>query len=193
VTIKELRREQILSAATKIFSEKTYHGASLKDIGDAVGLRKSSLYHYISSKEKLLVEIVLGALRAMDKGLAQVENTDLTPVERLRQIIREHVKFQVEYREAGSLFISERHIISSLALAEVSEIFERRDRLLARTLKEGAEMGLYRPVDIRIVSLAILGACNSVLLWHRPSGRLSYEEIADCFFEFFHRGLSVTS
>ena len=193
MTIKELRREQILSAATKIFSEKTYHGASLKDIGDAVGLRKSSLYHYISSKEKLLVEIVLGALRAMDKGLAQVENTDLTPVERLRQIIREHVKFQVEYREAGSLFISERHIISSLALAEVSEIFERRDRLLARTLKEGAEMGLYRPVDIRIVSLAILGACNSVLLWHRPSGRLSYEEIADRFFDFFHRGLSVTS
>ena len=156
-------------------------------------MRKSSLYHYISSKEKLLVEIVLGALRAMDKSLAQVENLDLTPVERLRQIIREHVKFQVEYREAGSLFISERNIISSLALDEVTEIFERRDRLLASTLKKGVEMGLYRPVDVRIVSLAILGACNSVLLWHRPSGRLSYKEIADCFFEFFHRGLSATS
>jgi len=65
--------------------------------------------------------------------------------------------------------------------------------MLVRTLQEGIEMGLFRPVDIRVASLAIVGLCNSVLFWYQPSGRLSYDEIADSFFQVLHHGLSATS
>jgi len=190
---KEPRRDQILRVATRIFCEKTYHGTTLKDIADAVGILKGSLYYYITSKEKLLADIILEALQALNKNLLRVENADLTPVERLRQIIVEHVKYNAKYREAGTLFLTEKHVISSLDMDEVAEIFKRRDRLLVRTLKEGIETGLFRPVDIRVASLAIVGLCNSVLFWYRPAGRLSYDEIADSFFQVLHHGLSATS
>ncbi len=190
---KEPRRDQILRVATRIFCEKTYHGTTLKDIADAVGILKGSLYYYITSKEKLLADIILEALQALNKDLLRVENADLTPVERLRQIIVEHVKYNAKYREAGTLFLTEKHVISSLDMDEVAEIFKRRDRLLVRTLKEGIETGLFRPVDIRVASLAIVGLCNSVLFWYRPAGRLSYDEIADSFFQVLHHGLSATS
>jgi len=53
---KESRTDQILKTATKIFSEKTYHGTTLQDIADAVGMLKGSLYYYITGKKKLLAE-----------------------------------------------------------------------------------------------------------------------------------------
>ena len=188
---KESRRDQILKAATRIFSEKTYHGATLKDIADAVGMLKGSLYYYIASKEKLLADIILEAVHTLNEDLVRVENANLSPVERLRQIVREHVKFNAIYREAGILFVTERNVISSLEMGELIESFGRRDKLLARTLNEAIEMGLYRPVDVRITSLAIVGLCNSVLFWVKPSGRLSYNVIANSFFELIHDGLSA--
>ena len=191
---KESRRDQILKTATKIFCEKTYHGTSLQEIASAVGMRKGSLYYYISSKEKLLADIILDALQTLNEDLLRVENADLTPVERLRQVVREHVKFNAKYREVGTLFLTERNTISSLdEMDKMMQIFERRDKLIVKTLREAIEAGVYRPVDIRITSLAIVGLCNSVLFWYRPSGRLSYDEIADAFFELLHQGLSMTS
>ena len=189
---KKSRREQILKEATRIFSEKTYHGTTLKDIADAVGILKGSLYHYISSKDKLLSDIILEAAHTLNEDLVRVEHLKLDPIERLRQIVKEHVKFNAIYREAGTLFLTEKNTISSLEMGELMKIFGRRDRLLARTLSEAIEKGLYRAVNIRITSLAIVGMCNSVLFWIKPSGRFSYEEIADSFFELIDHGLSVT-
>ncbi len=192
VESKESRRDQIIKAATRIFSEKTYHGTTLKDIADAVGMLKGSLYYYITSKEKLLAGIILEAVHTLNEDLVRVENANLTPVERLRQIVREHVKFNAIYREAGTLFLTEKNVISSLEMGELIEIFGRRDKLIARTLNQAVEMGLYRPVDINITSLAIVGLCNSVLFWISPTGRLTYEDIADSFFELIDHGLSAT-
>ncbi len=121
----------------------------------------------------------------------RVENADLTPVERLRQIVIEHVKFNAIYREAGTLFLTEKHVISSLEMGELMKIFRRRDKLLTRTLNEGIETALFRAVDVRITSLAAVGLCNSILFWIRPSGRLSYEQIADDFFALIFDGLSL--
>ena len=190
---KESRRDQILKTATKIFCEKTYHGTTLQEIASAVGILKGSLYYYITSKEKLLADIILDALQTLNEDLLWVENADLTPVERLRQVVREHVKFNAKYREVGTLFLTEKNAISSLEeIDKMMQIFERRDKLIARTLREAIEAGVYRPADIRITSLAIIGLCNSVLFWYRPSGRLSYDEIADAFFALLHQGLSIT-
>lgn len=191
VESKRSRRDQILSAATRIFSEKTYHGTTLQDIADAVGMLKGSLYYYIDSKAKLLADIIIEAAKTLNEDLVRVENADIGPVERLKQIVREHVKFNAIYREAGTLFLTEKNVISSLEMSELVEIFARRDRLLARTLSQAIEAGLYRQVDIRITSLAIVGLCNSVLFWVQPAGRFSYEEIADAFFALMHDGLSV--
>jgi len=190
---KEPRRDQILRIARRIFSEKTFHGTTLQDIADAVGMLKGSLYYYITSKERLLADTIIDTAHKFDEDLERVKRANLPPVERLRQIIREHINFNTKYRETGSLFLTERHVISSLDMTELTEIFDHRDKLLAETLSEAIEMGLYRPVEIRFTTLAIVGLCNSILFWYRPSGHLSAEEIADACFKLIHQGLSLKS
>ena len=185
------KKEQILEIAARMFCDRTYHGTTLQDIAREVGMLKGSLYYYIDSKERLLVDIISQAVNSLNEGLVRVEKTKLSPEQRLKEIIREHVRFNADYREAGTLFLTERHVLESLEMSGVNRIIDRRNQLLARTLKEAVNQGVYRAVDIRLASLAVIGLCNSLLFWYRPSGRLSHDQIADAFFEIVQQGLLV--
>lgn len=185
------RKEQILKIAARMFCDRTYHGTTLQDIAREVGMLKGSLYYYIDSKERLLVDIISQAVNSLNEGLVRVENADLGPGKRLKEIIREHVRFNADFREAGTLFLTERHVLASLEMDEVNRIIDRRNQLLARTLDEAVSMGVYRKLDVRLASLAIIGLCNSLLFWYRPAGRLSHDEIADAFFDMLQKGLLV--
>src|SRR2546428_1581969 len=48
------RLGKILVHATKVFYEKGYEGASMRDLAQSSGMSLSGLYYYFESKEKLL-------------------------------------------------------------------------------------------------------------------------------------------
>ena len=51
-------RSEILDVALQLFSEKSYHGASIRDIAKEIGKRESSIYNHFSSKEEILHELI---------------------------------------------------------------------------------------------------------------------------------------
>jgi len=188
---RESRRQEILRISSRIFREKTYDGTTLKDIADAVGMLKGSLYYYISSKQELFSDIIVEAVKVLNASLEEVDKGKLNPVERLRAIIKAHVNFSVNYQDTAILFLTGRHIISSLRMGELTKLFERRDKLLIGTLKDAIRAGTYAPMNIRFTALAVVGMCNSVAFWYTPSGPAAAKDIADTFFELVHKGLLV--
>ena len=48
----------ILREAATLIAQRGYHGASMRDLGKAVGLQMASLYHHFGSKQELLVAIM---------------------------------------------------------------------------------------------------------------------------------------
>ena len=57
-----MTRDEILTAAAQIFSQKGFHATSMQDIAEAVNLQKASLYHHVSSKQEILVDVLDMAL-----------------------------------------------------------------------------------------------------------------------------------
>jgi TetR/AcrR family transcriptional regulator, cholesterol catabolism regulator len=55
---KEIRKEAIIEAASRVFAEKGFSGATLDQIGEQVGLSKGSLYYYVNSKEELIANVL---------------------------------------------------------------------------------------------------------------------------------------
>jgi AcrR family transcriptional regulator len=78
------RREQILDVALQVFATNGFHGASMNDVADAVGVTKPVLYQHFDSKrdlyqalidevgERLLANITKATAEATD-GKSQTE------------------------------------------------------------------------------------------------------------------------
>ena len=50
-------KEKIFNVSLDLFSKKGYDSVSLREIAEAVGIKKSSIYSHYSSKEAILMDI----------------------------------------------------------------------------------------------------------------------------------------
>ncbi len=173
------READILGAAARIFRQKGYHGTSVQDIADAVGLLKGSLYHYIRSKEQLLARLFEGALEDTVRELEAIARRDAPAGERLADMVRAYVRAVTTNLDAVGLYLREWR---SLPAREVGRLAARRRAmrsLFREVLVEGAERGEFAPGDADVAAFAILGMCNWVYEWYTPDGRLSAIALGD--------------
>jgi hypothetical protein len=70
---------------------------------------------------------------------------------------------------------------------------DRYESMVEDILRGAIEEGEFRPVDVRMTTLAIFGACNWAYHWYQRGGPLGTREIAYTFWDIFSRGLTVES
>jgi AcrR family transcriptional regulator len=188
-----MTRDEIVIAAAQIFSQKGFHATSMQDIADAVNLQKASLYHHVSSKQEILVEVLDRALDLLIERMEQVMARPLAPDEMLRQALQVYLTTLLEHRDlAAVLFLEHRSLEPELHARHIP----RRDRFegLWRVLiQQGLEGGQFCCADPEMAARALLGVTNWTITWYRPQGRLSPEEIAAQFSSLFLDGLLVRS
>src|SRR5690606_4323762 len=92
----EVTAARILDAAEELFAERGYHGASLRDVADRVGLRIPSLYNHFPSKEALYAAVLargIGPVVELLTGLARApeseRNDPLRVVEPVMKLLAE--------------------------------------------------------------------------------------------------------
>jgi AcrR family transcriptional regulator len=173
------REGEILTAAARIFREKGYHGTSVQDIAEAVGLLKGSLYHYIRSKEQLLARLFEGSLGDTIVELESIAARDATASARLRDMVRVYVMSVTANLDAVGIYLREWR---SLPAPEVARVRARRRamrRLFEDVISEGVKRRELSVADAKIAALAIIGMCNWTYEWYRPRGRLTPTALAD--------------
>ncbi|HEU4333394.1 MAG TPA: TetR/AcrR family transcriptional regulator [Candidatus Eisenbacteria bacterium] len=181
------RREEILRAALRAFRERGYHATTLDDIARRLGVRNTALYHYFPDKESILYECHRESLGELDRILAEARGLP-EPGERLRHVIREHVRVMTDTLEGSPLAFE----VKSLSPGRRSEIIAGRDRYerdVRRMVRGGIRAGTFRSVDAKIAVFAILGAINWIARWYRPGGAMRAEELGARFADQLIGGL----
>ena len=173
------REDEIRAAAFRIFREKGYHGTSMQDIADEVGLLKGSLYHYIPSKEALLGRLFEGALETPLATLSEIAKRDATASERIREMVKTYALAVVSNLDAVGVFLREWRELPAKELAVVRERRRAMRRLFERVIEEGIRTGEFTRGDAKLATLAILGMCNWMYEWYRPRGRKGADAIAE--------------
>jgi TetR/AcrR family transcriptional regulator, cholesterol catabolism regulator len=177
----EGRRAEVIAAAAQQFAENGYAATSIADLTGATGLAAGGLYHYIGSKEALLVAIcdeLLEPLLAQAREIAASE--ELSPKGQLRALLRAWLTHIESHRDHMLVFSQERQVIERepqwRAVRRARKEFEQ---ILDGILQRGEESGAMAFEDRSLTLLALLGMVNYTPQWLRPRGRLSAEEIAD--------------
>src|SRR5579859_4577332 len=95
-------REHVLERAARLFAEKGYDAASVRDIAEEVAVRPSSLYHHFSSKERILFEICYTFQSDFNLSVLPELASGRPPAEAIRGAIRAHILFaRSEERRVG--------------------------------------------------------------------------------------------
>lgn len=89
------RRAEILAAAAELFARRGYHGASIGELGRAIGLTGPALYRHFSGKEAVLAEMLLDiSRRLLAEGRRRAADPD--PARALDALLRWHIAFALD-------------------------------------------------------------------------------------------------
>jgi AcrR family transcriptional regulator len=165
---RRLVEHELLDQAATLFAERGFEGTTLKDIAEAIGVTRPSLYNYIDSKEELLGTLVAGLTETAAEDLAKAKASDLTSTEQLSRSVRSVSLRICEHPARFRLLDRSEHLLP--------EAFRERHNTAKRAIlahlsgiiAEGVEVGEFWAVDERVAAFSILGSCNWIAWWYRP-------------------------
>ncbi|MBI4485526.1 MAG: TetR/AcrR family transcriptional regulator [Acidobacteria bacterium] len=181
-------RVAILQSAAALFRRLGYHGATVEQIAAALHMKKGNLYYYFKNKEAILCACHQYSLDRLLETLAEVEQSDAAPDEKLRQLIVSFVHTILDELHGTALFLD----LEALSPAHLKAVIVRRDRFdrgMRQIVDQGIADGMFADADAKLLSFAILGAVNWIPRWYHPAGPATSQEIAERFAEYLIAGL----
>lgn len=182
---------QILSAAAKIFNERGFHGTSVSDVADALGVSKPVLYYYLKNKDDMLFECSRIATEQLHAMLNAVRRADVSGWERLAMVFSGYAR--VMTTDFGICLIRNT-APGSLPDGSREKLWVGRRRLnreVEQIIAHGIADGSIRRCDPIALSFAIFGAFNWITYWYRENGPLTPDEISERFLDVFAHGVKV--
>jgi TetR/AcrR family transcriptional regulator, cholesterol catabolism regulator len=186
------KQAEIFAAAASIFRQKGYHAASMQDLANMVGLRKASLYYYVSSKQELLLSIYERLTGAFTKQLEGLAAERIPPSEKLRRAVEIHVVALGEQLELFTVYLTEQKFLDGAPRSRIRAEAERQAELLEAILQEGIQAHVFRDCDVKVTVRAIIGMCNWIYQWYSAEGRLNPHQIARIFGDLVVDGVAST-
>ncbi|WP_122817964.1 TetR/AcrR family transcriptional regulator [Nocardioides pantholopis] len=185
----EARREEIIDLAAQLFAEQGYAATGTAELGRRVGLAKGALYHYIGSKEDLLVAIQERVLTPLVESARAVSGLGLDPVLRLRfisDVLMETILGRLDY-----IWVYE-HDYRHLGSANKERFRGRRrefESIIQTCIAEAVEAGTFRRnIDPRLATLQFLNLHNHTYQWIKPGGTWSAADLSAAYCETLFRG-----
>ena len=185
-------RENLLSTAVGMFSEKGYSGTSIRDIAKVHGVSLSNIYYHFGNKDGLWREILDRSVRMLPDRLRAAADLAETPRAQLEALVRAHLAMAAEYRRELLLLLAQTTELAEdvgKATAEIQrDVLGIYSEVLGRLSAEG---GLNSD-HVRVTAFNLLGVINWHLRWYRPDGPLSEEAVHQEIVDFIMRGACRT-
>jgi AcrR family transcriptional regulator len=171
-------REAITAAAREVFAERGYHGASIRDIAKRAGLSLSALYHWHSSKQDLLAELVRESSNDYFQACErELRDAGEDPAERLGAMVRAAVAYRVRRKVESNITAQEWRNLEPAHRERLDGVRHAATRLWAEVIEDGVARGAFHcphPEDAR---RAIQAACNAIAQWYDPAGEVDLPEL----------------
>jgi len=185
------RKQEIIEGAARLFDRVGYHGVNMAMIAKAAGVKKPTLYHYITSKDEILFglhELFIGTLR---------RNTDariaagLPPLEILRAVVEDTFRLLHDFPGYVRAFFEH---FRELSQKQRNEIAVKRDEYIALVIgviEQAMQAGVINKADPRLTAHCLFGIANWAYQWYSPRKDPPPEKVAAECWSIFLRGLAT--
>ncbi len=179
VTKNGTRRDAITQKGAGLFRKKGFAASSMRELADSVGVEASSLYNHIGSKSEILRSICFTVANSFTKHLNEVEQTALSVVEKLENLIRFHIQMMLE--NFDEVYVAN-HEWKQLEEPYLSNFLSQRkayENRLVDIIREGITKESIKDINPHVVVLIILSAVRGLEFWQRNRKNINESELVD--------------
>lgn len=200
-----VKRDIILDAAERVFSQKDYHDALLDEIASVAGISKATLYLYFENKIDLFISVAERKLSQRSE-IIQKAITDYTdPVAAIKRLIADELSFfsdnaaflKVLYAQRSDFQLGTQEKINSIRKRVLPLMLKNNDAI-AKVIKHGQEMGVFQKLyegndfgatEAAFMLTSIIHTCVFLwILWPEDANLIDKVELAE---KIFLEGLLV--
>ena len=179
-----------MRSAARMFYEKGYEGASIREISRASGVSLAGLYYYIDSKQKLLYLIQVYTFKRVLARLGELLTGVSDQVEKLKILVHNHLDYFLKHPIEMKVLSHEDEALEGGYRKEVLQIKKRYYGIVLGIFEQMRERGLARRVNPRVAVLSLFGMMNWVYTWHRPKVDPRAERLAEAVAGMFLHGVA---
>jgi AcrR family transcriptional regulator len=183
------KKEIIIEKAAKLFREKGFGAASMRDIAETVGVEAASLYNHIQSKSEILQAICFKIANEFISHLEDVERNAESTLKKMETIIRFHIRMMLEQYEY--VYISDhewRHLPEPYLSNFLNQRRSYRKRL-GDIIQEGINKNEMKNIEPYVAVLTILSAISGIESWQRSRKNTSAETLEANMVKYLIEGL----
>jgi len=183
-SVSDNKYEEILSVSASLINKKDYVGVSLQEVANKVGLHKSTLFHYIRSKEDLLVQIFDKSPGEVSENLEKItSDASLKPEEKLKNAIHNHISLLVKNFDYANIFLNQVTRLPKKNQATFLKQRKKYEKNFEKIVREMKTKGYFKKLDGKIVTFALLGMLNWLPKWYKRRGPLTVKDLSNVFYK----------
>jgi len=169
-------KKKILGAATTVFSQHGYKGASMRTIAEAAGISIGGLYLYFKNKEDLYGTLIRNMLDDLTEETRETLRDIQDPAEAMSTFISMRVKYARKHR--GMILVLGREQTFTFGIKAKKKFFKDQRMVVEEIVRKGIASGRFRSCDesevAKIIICALRGFILSMMI--EPDALFSPEE-----------------
>ncbi len=188
----ETRRAQIIEAARRVFLEKGFHAATVREIGQAAGLTQGTLYNYVRTKEDILFLVCDSLVQAYQDAVERSVGREADPESRLRVAIRAVAQVMADHQDDLLVLYREAHAMVRPALRNVLGRVRQLIDYFARLIEEASAKGRLRCERPQVTAniVTFLPAIIALRRWDLRR-HATDADVVESVVDFLVRGLGI--
>jgi len=188
----DVRREQILNAALKLFVAQGYDDSTVDEVAREAGLSKGSIYWYFNSKLEILFELTDRFVAESQSEVVRLAAADKYGTEALYRAHRElHL---VDQKHPNREKLLSQLMALSAHYPEIRDrlknYYRKWDAVVAELLQRDVEAGKLLPVDAKAVSQSVVALYDGLCLRQQIDSDIDILNVVETATRLMHDALT---
>jgi AcrR family transcriptional regulator len=196
---KERRRQQIMVAARRVFSDKGFSRATMEDIANEAELSAGTIYLYFKNKDELCASLTLRILQYLQMRVEHVYNEKQLDIREKINSLKIALYDVYEFdplilRNMFHLHSSETFKnLSSELLDEINRLSRKAIRTIGTIFKDSLKDGVFADRDATEIAYVVWAVFSGLALWEESRKTFAYDvdlkETLNLAFDIIQMGL----
>jgi AcrR family transcriptional regulator len=184
------RKLAIVETAAALFARDGFNGASVADIAKRGKISKSLIYHYYTSKEDILYDVMISHVRELEAAAEEIASDETSAETKLRDLTHRFMALYVGAADRHKVLLNDLDNVPKNKRAEIISVQRGLIETVRQLLVEIEPALSKKPGAAFAAAMLYFGTINWTHTWFNPEGVVNADTMAEMAVDLTLGGLA---